>query len=84
VSLRADLPGRLAPTAPSRPEAGWSWQARASTERRAQAPQRVSVLADAVESGEAPTICKVAICMSSSRSRAVQEATEEYRRRARS
>jgi hypothetical protein len=42
------------------------------------------VLADSVMSGEAPAICKVAICMSSSRSRAAQEATEEYRRRVRS
>jgi len=40
------------------------------------------VLADAVESGEAPAFCKVAFCISLARSRAAQEATEAYRRRA--
>lgn len=43
-----------------------------------------AVLADAVESGEAPAFCKVAFCMTLARSRAAQEATEEYRRRVRS
>ena len=43
-----------------------------------------AVLADAIESGEAPALCKVAFCMTLARSRAAQEATEEYRRRVRS
>ena len=43
-----------------------------------------AVLADAIESGEAPAFCKVAFCLSLARSRAAQEATEEYRRRVRS
>src|SRR3954452_8942181 len=43
-----------------------------------------AVLADAVESGEAPAFCKVGFCITLARSRAAQEATEEYRRRIRS
>lgn len=42
------------------------------------------VLADAIDSGEASAFCKVAFCISLARSRAAQEATEEYRRRVRS
>ena len=38
-------------------------------------------LANAVGSGEAPAIWKVRLCLSLARSRAVQEATEEYCRR---
>ena len=41
-------------------------------------------LADAIESGEAPAVCKVGVCLSMARSRAAQEATEAYRRRVRS
>ena len=41
------------------------------------------VLADAIDSGEAPLFCKVAICLDLARSRTAQEATEEYRRRTR-
>ena len=37
--------------------------------------------ADAVGSGEAPAIYEVRLCLSLARSRAAQEATEEYRRR---
>ena len=43
-----------------------------------------AVLADAIESGEAPAFCKVGFCITLARSRAAQEATEEYRRRVRS
>jgi hypothetical protein len=43
-----------------------------------------AVLADAIESGEAPAFCKVGFCITLARSRATQEATEEYRRRIRS
>lgn len=43
-----------------------------------------AVLADAIESGEAPAFCKVGFCITLARSRAAQEATEEYRRRIRS
>ena len=43
-----------------------------------------AALADAVESGEAPAFCKVGFCITLARSRAAQEATEEYRRRLRS
>ena len=39
------------------------------------------VLADAIESGEAPGFCKVAFCLDIARSRAAQEATAEFRRR---
>jgi hypothetical protein len=35
-------------------------------------------------SGEAPAFCKVGFCITLARSRAAQEATEEYRRRIRS
>src|SRR5215212_6471527 len=43
-----------------------------------------AILSDAIESGEAPAFCKVAFCITLARSRAAQEATEEYRRRVRS
>jgi hypothetical protein len=43
-----------------------------------------AVLADAIESGEAPPFCKLGFCITLARSRAAQEATEEYRRRIRS
>jgi hypothetical protein len=43
-----------------------------------------AVLSDAIESGEAPPFCKVGFCITLARSRAAQEATEEYRRRIRS
>ena len=43
-----------------------------------------AVLANAIESGEAPAFCKIAFCLTLARSRAAQEATEEYRRRVRS
>jgi hypothetical protein len=43
-----------------------------------------AVLADAIESGEAPAFCKVGFCITLARSRAAQEATEAYRRRIRS
>src|SRR5215212_9802883 len=43
-----------------------------------------AVLADAIEGGEAPAFCKVGFCITLARSRAAQEATEEYRRRVRS
>ena len=43
-----------------------------------------AVLADAIESGEAPALCKVGLCITLARSRAAQESTEEYRRRIRS
>jgi hypothetical protein len=43
-----------------------------------------AVLADAIESGEAPAFCKVGFCITLARSRATEEATEAYRRRIRS
>ena len=43
-----------------------------------------AVLSDAIETGEAPAFCKVGFCITLARSRAAQEATEEYRRRIRS
>ena len=43
-----------------------------------------AILADAIESGEAPAFCKVGFCITLARSRAAQEATEAYRRRIRS
>ena len=43
-----------------------------------------AALADAVESGEAPAVCKVGFCIAMARSRAAQEATEAYHRRIRS
>jgi len=43
-----------------------------------------AALADAIESGEAPTFCRVGFCITLARSRAAQEATEAYRRRLRS
>ena len=43
-----------------------------------------AVLSDAIETGEAPAFCKVGFCITLARSRAAQEATEEYRRRLRS
>src|SRR3954469_9440374 len=43
-----------------------------------------AVLADAIESGEAPAFCKVGFCITLARSRAAQEATKAYRRRIRS
>ena len=42
-----------------------------------------AVLADAIESGEAPNFCKIALCLTLARSRAAEEATQEYRRRVR-
>ena len=39
------------------------------------------VLSDAIESGEAPGLCRIAFCLDLARSRAAQEATAEFRRR---
>ena len=43
-----------------------------------------AALTDAIESGEAPAVCKVGFCIAMARSRAAQEATEAYHRRLRS
>ena len=39
------------------------------------------VLSDAIESGEAPGVCRIAFCLDLARRRAAQEATAEYHRR---
>jgi hypothetical protein len=38
------------------------------------------VLADAIESGEAPGVCRIAFCLDLARRRAAQEAIVEYHR----